>query len=115
MLANGSYVTALDTAAKTIWFSTANTSVRSFSDHTFINGYPLVEMHSCYDLPTLVKYHKTLIGGSTFYLHELADPKQHEPAYLLGGNVLSRFRNMNTLIGGDSTWHPLRYEQIGGR
>ena len=112
MLTNGSYVTDVDTAAKTIRFSTANTSGRSFSDQTFINGYPQIEMHSCYDLPTLLKYHKTLVGGSTFYLHELANPKLHEPAYLLGGNVLSRFRIFNTLIGGDSTWHRLRYEPL---
>ena len=58
---------AIDTAAKTIRFSVANTSGRSFADGTFINGYPQIEMHSCYDLPTLVRYHKTLIGGSTFY------------------------------------------------
>jgi hypothetical protein len=112
MLANGSFVTAIDTASKTIRFSTANNSGRSFADHTFINGYPQIEMHSCYDLPTLVKYHKTLVGNSTFYLHELTDPKIHEPAYLLGGNVLSRYRNYNTLIGGDSTWHRLRYEPL---
>jgi hypothetical protein len=112
MLANGSYVKAVDTAAKIIRFSTANTSGQSFCDYTFINGYPQIEMHSCYDIPTLLKYHKTLIGGSTFYIHELADPKIHEPAYLLGGKVLSRYRVDNTLIGGDSTWHRLRYRPL---
>ncbi|HET6253726.1 MAG TPA: hypothetical protein VFE32_06620 [Puia sp.] len=112
MLANGAYVTATDTAAKTIRFSAANTSGRSFADRTFINGYPKIEMHSCYDLPTLVRYHKTLIGGSTFYLHEAAGPKVHEPAYLLGGDILSSYRNYNTLIGGDSTWRRLRYEPL---
>lgn len=109
MLANGSYVTVIDTASKTIRFSTVNNSGRSFADHTFINGYPQIEMHSCYDLPTLVNYHKTLVGNSTFYLHELTDPKNHEPAYLLGGNILSTYHNYNTLIGGDSTWHRLRF------
>jgi hypothetical protein len=112
MLANGSFVTATDTAEKLIRFSTSNTSGRSFSDYTFINGYPQIEMHSCYDLPTLMKYHKTLVGGSTFFLHELADPKVHEPAYLLGGTVLSRYRNDNTLVGGDSSWHRLRYQPL---
>ncbi|HTR30425.1 MAG TPA: glycosyl hydrolase family 28-related protein [Puia sp.] len=112
MLATGAYVTAVDTGAKTIFLSTPNTSGRSFADYTFINGYPAVEMHSCYDLPTLVKYHKTLIGGSTFYLHELVNPKVHEPNYLLGGNIIAQYRNVNTLIGGDSTWHRLRFEPI---
>jgi hypothetical protein len=112
MLASGSYVTAVDTAAKTVRFSTANSSGRSFADHTFINGYPQIEMHSCYDLPTLVKYHKTLIGGSTFYLHELINPNLHDPNYLLGGNIIAQYRNLNTLISGDSTWHPLRFEPM---
>jgi Pectate lyase superfamily protein len=110
MLANGTYVTAVDPTAKTIRFSTANASGKSFSDRTFINGYPVVEMHSCYDLPTLLRKNKTLIGGSTFYLHELMDPKIHEVSYLLGGNIIGRYRNINTNIDGDSTWHKLRYE-----
>jgi hypothetical protein len=109
MLANGSYVTAIDAAAKTIRFSTANTSGKSFSDQTFLNGYPVVEMHSAYDLPTLLKYHKTLIGGSTLYLHPLADPKIHEASYLLGETIIGRFRNDHTIIGGDTTWHSLRF------
>lgn len=111
MLAEGSYVTAIDTAKKTIRFSTANTSGRSFADQTFINGYPVVEMHSCYDLPTLVKHHKTLIGGATFYLHAPRNPGVHDPDYLLGGgNIMAQYKNLNTLIGGDSTWHRLRYQ-----
>ncbi|HLX66929.1 MAG TPA: hypothetical protein VKR41_08025 [Puia sp.] len=113
MLANGSYVTAVDTAARTIRFSTANTGGRSFTDHTFINGYPQIEMHSCYDLPTLVKYHKTLVGGSTFYLHELVSPRLHEPSYLLGENIIAWYRNYNTHLFGDTTLHPLRYDWIG--
>jgi hypothetical protein len=112
MVSTGTHVTAIDTAAKTIRLSTTNTSGKSFPDHTFINGYPTVEMHSCYDLPTLMKYHKTLIGGSTFYLHELANPKVHEPNYLLGGNIIAQYRNLNTLVGGDSTWHPLKFEPV---
>jgi hypothetical protein len=113
MLPVGTYVTAFDTAAKTIRFSTANTSGKSFPDYTFINGYPQIEMHSCYDLPTLAKYQKTLIGGSTFYLHELANPAVHEPNFLLGGKIIAEYRNRNTLIIGDSTWHPLRYDGKG--
>ena len=92
MLPNGSFVTAVDTAAKTIRFSTANSSGRSFANETFLNGYPLVEMHSCYDIPTLLKYHKTLIGNSTFYLHALMDTKIHEPSYLFGGNIIGSSR-----------------------
>ena len=112
MLATGAYVTAIDTAARTVRFSTTNTSGRSFSGYTFINGYPTVEMHSCYDLPTLLKHHKTLIGGSTFYLHELVNPKVHDVNYLLGGNIIASYRNENTIIGGDTTWHSLRYEPV---
>jgi hypothetical protein len=92
MLPTGSYVTAVDTAAKTIRFSAVNGSGRSFGNLTFLNGYPTVEMHSCYDIPTLLKYHKTLIGNSTFYLHALIDPKIHEPSYLFGGNIISSSR-----------------------
>ena len=113
MLATGTFVTATDTAAKTIRLSTSNTSGQSFLDYTFINGYPAVEMHSCYDLPFLLKYHKTLVGGSTFYLHELTDRKVHEPAYLLGENIIARYRNFNTHIAGDTTLHPLHYELSG--
>ena len=112
MMATGTFVSAVDTAAKAIRLSTSNTSGKSFPDHTFINGYPTVEMHSCYDLPTLAKQHKSLIGGSVFYLHELANPKVHEPNYLLGGTIIAQYRNFNTLIGGDSTWHPLRFEPV---
>jgi hypothetical protein len=109
MFASGTYVTAVDPAAKTIRFSTANASGKSYSDYTFINGYPAVEMHSCYDLPYLLSYHKTLIGGSTFYLHELTDPKMHEAAYLLGGNIIGQYHNYNTNVGGDTTLHPLHF------
>ncbi len=112
MLPNGSYVTAVDTGAKSIRFSMTNTSGRSFADYTFINGYPTVEMHSCYDLPTLRKNGKTLIGGSHFYLHDLIDKKLHEPSYLLGTNTIAEFRNYNTHVMGDTTWHPLRYDRV---
>ena len=95
-----------------IHLSTSNTSGKSFFDHTFINGYPTVEMHSCFDLPALAQHHKSLIGGSIFYLHELANPKVYEPNYLLAGSIIAQYRNLNTLIGGDSTWHSLRYEPI---
>lgn len=113
MLSNGSYVTAIDTAAKSIRFSTANTSGRSFTDYTFINGYPSVEMHSCYDLPTLVRNGKTLIGGSTFYLHELVNRNLHEPSYLLGTNILAEYKNRNTNVAGDTTQHALQFERTG--
>jgi hypothetical protein len=114
MLANGSFVTGIDTAKRMIHFSTSNTSGRSFSDYTFINGYPQIEMHSCYDLPTLVKYHKTLVGGSTFYLHPLVNPGIHEASYLLGATIIGRFRNDHTIIGGDTTWHSLQFEPATG-
>lgn len=109
MLPPGSYVTAINAAAKTIRFSNPNNSGRSYSDYTFINGYPKVEMHSSYDLPSLQKAGKTLIGGADFYLHEMVDKNIHEPAYFLGSPSSAVYRNLNTQITGDTSLHKLRY------
>ena len=109
MLPAGAYVTQVNTAAKTIRFSSSNAGGRSYSDYTFINGYPSVEMHSSYDLGYLQKTGKTLIGGADFYLHAMPDGNMHEPAYFLGSPYLTRFRNVNTQINGDTTLHKLRY------
>lgn len=110
LLVNGCYVTAVNTAAKTIQFSCNNNSQKSLSDQTFQNGYPVIEMHSAYDIPTLVKYHKTLIGGSTFFLHPLLNAKNHEPSYLLGGSVIGQFRIENSIFEGDTSLRPIRYQ-----
>jgi len=115
MLPPGTYVTAADPAAKTVRLSAANKTGKSFRDETFINGYPTVEMHSCYDLPTLIRQHKTVIGGATFYLHALKDARNHEPSMLLNGQVIAGFRNENTVIDGDTTWHPLRFQPLSSR
>jgi hypothetical protein len=109
MLPAGAYVTAIDPPGKNIHFSMSNNSGRSYTDYTCINGYPAVEMHSAYDLPYLQKYGKTLIGGADFYLHDLINKNNHESAYLLGSSSSVRYRNFNTLIGGDTSLHKLKY------
>src|ERR1700744_894855 len=105
MLAPGTYVAAVDPAARTIRFSTSNQSGRSFYDYTFINGYPSIDMHSCYDLFYLLSHHKTLIGGARFYLHEYMGKDIHDPSYILEGRVIAGYWNEHTHIGGDTTLH----------
>ena len=109
MLPTGTYVTAVNTAAKTIRFSNSNNSGQSFSDYTFINGYPAIEMHSAYDLPTLQQAGKTLIGGAEFYLHEIPDKNVREAAWFLGSPPAAIYRNLHTHISGDTSLHKLNY------
>jgi len=114
MLPGGTYVTAVDRAAKTVTFSNPNNTGRSYSDCTFINGYPAIEMHSAYPLPDLQKHGKTLIGSADFYLHDVPDKNMRDPAYLLGPGTLSQYRVLNTNILGDTSLHRLKYSQTAG-
>jgi hypothetical protein len=112
MLPTGTYVTSIDTAAKTIRFSNANTSGRSFNDYTVANGYPHIEMHSAYDLPTLQRARKTLLGGADLYLYQPMGKGSSDPAWLLGPGYSARYKNLNTLIQGDTSLHKLKFTLV---
>lgn len=109
MMPSGSYVTAVDVKAKKIRFSNTNKSSHSFTSYTFMNGYPDVEMYSAYDLPTLLGYGKTLIGGSTFYQYNAGEISTQGHDYPLNGNRIAGYRNINTHFRGDTTLHKFRY------
>jgi hypothetical protein len=112
MLPSGTYVTVIDTSAKTVRFSNANNTGRSFDDFTVLNGYPHVEMHSTADLPALQRLHKALIGGSDFFLYPSMGKIAPDPAWLLGPGYYARYRNINTLIMGDTSLHKLKYNPV---
>ena len=109
MLPIGTYVTAVDPGAKTVSFSSTNSTGRSFTDYTFMNGYPTIEMYSPYDLPVLQKYAKTLIGGATFYRYDAVDINTHDNDYLINGWRSPKYKNLNTNIKGDTSLHRFRY------
>ncbi len=111
MLPSGSYVTAVDANAGTVTFSTSNTH-GSFTDFTFMNGYPAIEMYSSYDLPELRQSNKTLIGGATFYRYDATNINTHEHDYPLAGPFSARFKVLNTNIKGDTTLHKFRYVSL---
>lgn len=109
MLPSGTFVTAVDPSGKTIHFSNANNTGRSYNDYTVVNGYPLIEMHSACDLPTLQRSHKTLLGGAEFYQYQPMNKGASDPAWLLGPAYNARYKNFNTLIQGDTSLHKLKY------
>jgi len=109
MLPSGTYVTAVDPSARTIRFSSANNTGRSFNDYTVVNGYPRIEMHSAYDLPTLQRARKTLLGGADFYLYQPMGKGSFDPSWLLGSGYIARYKNLNTIILGDTSLHKLKY------
>jgi hypothetical protein len=109
MLPLGSYVTAVDPHG-IVRFSNPSRSKKSYIGYTIVNGYPRIEMHSAYDPAQLLKYHKTLIGGADFYLYDLMDNSNHDPAYLLGDGFSARYRNLNTHIAGDTSLYKLIYK-----
>lgn len=114
MIPSGSYVTAVDPGAGTIRFSNSNRSTRSFTHYTFMNGYPTIEMYSTFDLPSLQRYNKTLIGGATFYQYNAGEVSTHDNDFPLNGNRVAAYRILNTNIKGDTSWHKLKYELLWG-
>jgi hypothetical protein len=115
MLPSGSYITAIDHLAWTISFSNPNSSGRSYQDHTFANGYPLIEMHSSYNLADLQQHGKTLIGGAVFYQYDSMGKGLPDPAYLLGNDFSARYKNFNTHFKGDTSLHKLRFTNLSGQ
>jgi len=108
MLPSGTYVTNVDPGARTISFSTMNTTGQSFADYTFMNGYPTIDMFSSYDIPTLVADGKTLIGGANFYRFVAQGIYTHDQDYPLNGTVTPPIRVLNTIIRGDTSLHKLK-------
>jgi hypothetical protein len=112
MMPSGSFVTASNTAARTVSFSNPNLSGQSFTDYTFINGYPTVEIYSNFDLPALQQYTKTLIGGADFYQYDAGRINTHDVDFPLNGMLKSHYKILNTNIRGDTSLHKLRYSLI---
>jgi len=112
MMPSGSFVTAANSAARTVSFSNPNMSGQSFTDYTFTNGYPTVEMYSNYDLPALQQHEKTLIGGADFYQYDAGPINTYERDFPLNGMLMNHYKILNTNIGGDTSLHKLRYTLI---
>lgn len=108
MLPSGAYVMNVDKSAKTITLSLPNMTGQSFTDYTFMNGSPTVEMFSGYDIPTLLADGKTLIGGAIFYRFVAQGVNTHDVDFPLNGDVLPAVRIINTNIRGDTNLHPLK-------
>ena len=109
MLLPGSYVTAIDPAAKTIRFSNANNTGKDFPDYTCINGYPTVEMYGHYDLPYLQQAHKTLLGGADYYWSGINDENNYGRDDLINNTWLSHAKILNSNFQGDTSLHKLKY------
>jgi len=112
MLPVGTYVTAVDPAHKTIRLSNANNTGRSFTDYTFMNGFPRIEMYSSYDIPYLQKYNKTFIGGSCFYRYPDKNISNYGSNYFLNDASADKYIILNTNMGGDTTLHKLKYRPL---
>ena len=112
MIPSGSFVTAVNTVGRKVSFSNPNMSGRSFTDYTFINGYPTVEMYSNYDLPALQKYGKTLIGGADFYQYDAGQINTQVKDFPLNGMLMNHYKILNTNINGDTSLHKLAYSLV---
>jgi hypothetical protein len=109
MLPIGSFVTAVDTKARTIQLSNANKTGQRFTDFTFMNGYPLVEMYSSYDPATLQKFGKTLIGGANYYRYSPNDISNFGANYIIHGSVTETYKIMSSIFQGDTTVRRLNF------
>lgn len=112
MFPTGTFVTAVDAAAKTVTFSMANSTGTTFRDYTFINGYPAIDIYSGFDPATLQQNGRTLIGGATFHRSRVHNLNTHWTDYLLGGDAEGMERIINTNIKGDTTLHPLKFVSL---
>jgi len=111
MLPSGTYVTAVDARAGTIRLSTMNKH-QSFTDFTFMNGYPTIEMYSSFNLRELAALGKTLIGGATFFQYDATNINTHDHDYPVNGPFTAKFRIINTNIKGDTSLHKFRWEPV---
>ncbi|MDO6434171.1 glycosyl hydrolase family 28-related protein [Flavitalea sp. BT771] len=112
MMPVGTYVTAVDPGKKTVSLSTTNNTGRSFSDYTFVNGFPRIDMYSSYDIPYLQKYNKTFIGGSNFYHYPDRNLPLYGINYVLNEANADKYNIINTNIAGDTTLHKLKYRRV---
>lgn len=109
MVPSGTFVVAVDPAAKTIRLSNASTSRRNFNDYTFINGNPRVEMYSSHPLPELLQCGKTLLGGALFFQTADVDVNLRPTDYFVSGTPQLAYRVLNTNFKGDTSLHKLSY------
>lgn len=115
MLPTGTFVTAVNTTAKTIRFSNPNMTGQSYTDYTFINGYPNVEMYSSFDLPFLQGNGKTLIGGADFYKYDATEINTHDKDFPVKGTLFDHYKNLNTNIRGDTSLHKFKYTLLSAK
>ncbi|HEX3934074.1 MAG TPA: hypothetical protein VHW43_05310, partial [Puia sp.] len=109
MFPTGTFVTAVDPAAKTVSFSMPNSTGTFFRDYTFINGYPSIDIYSGFDPATLQKNGRTLLGGATFHRFKVQDINTHWTDFPLIGDVDATEKIINTNIKGDTSLHPLKF------
>ncbi|HEY4209563.1 MAG TPA: hypothetical protein VGM31_22210, partial [Puia sp.] len=112
MLPSGTYVTAVNTQARTITFSNSNATGKAIRDYTFMNGYPRIEMFSAYDLASMQTLQKTLIGGADFYQYEATGINTHHQDFPVRGMIKDHYRIINTNFRGDTTLHKLKYRLL---
>lgn len=111
MLPPGAFVTAVNAGARTISFSVANVTGKSYKDYTFINGFPTIEIYSPFDPAFLQKNGVTLFGGADFYRYDTENaPTNEYLGYPFTGRWTERYRILNTNISGDTTVHKLRFK-----
>ena len=112
MLPLGSYVTKVNQSAGTISFSNAAGPGRSYTDYTFMNGYPSIDMFSSYDPKYLLGLHKTFPGGADFFRFTVSDINTHEREYLLTGAISEHYKILNSNFKGDTSLHPFKYVPV---
>lgn len=108
MMPSGTFVTAVDPKAGIVRLSTSN-GRQSFTDFTFMNGYPTIEMYSSFDLRELAALGKTLIGGSTFFQYGATGISTQHNDYPVNGPFTAKYKIINTNIRGDTSLHKFRY------
>ncbi|HVU57463.1 MAG TPA: glycosyl hydrolase family 28-related protein [Puia sp.] len=112
MLPTGTYVVSVDPAHRSIRFSNTNTTGHSFTDFTFMNGYPHIDMYSSFDIPALQKNNKTLIGGSLLHRYMDKDVYNLGVNYLLNDANTENYIIRNSNFNGDTTLHKLKFKAL---
>lgn len=114
MLPSGSYVKAVDQRMRTITFSNGNNTGRSFSDYTFMNGNPAVEIYSSFSPPELVRSNKTLIGGADLYQYAFRNVNFRPTDNYIPTLFSHTYKIINTNISGDTSLHKLQFVELSG-
>jgi|GEM_PF-586805 len=112
MLLSGTYVTAVNTEARTVTFSTSNATGRSFTDYTCMNGHPEVEMFSGYSPSFLRQYEKTFIGGADFYQYDVDQINTQRRDFPVKSAQYDHYKILSTNFRGDTSLHKFKYRPL---